>query len=176
MKKELNRREIIGLMGAVPLAAALGSTSKAHAQDNEDDSGVDYLFVQTAKDITLKGGVLTMNGVGSSTLYFSDRPDRIVGHARTDHFTANWGTGDDSFAAVPPNAALSILVGDEPQDIVVMLKNPRLKSDTLVYDVDILEGNKEATGGASALFIDTLGRPMTPVSVAGVARRTRRRR
>jgi len=177
MSRELNRREVMGLMAAVPLAAALGSTSRAHAQESDEDDGtVDYLFVQTAERVTLEDGVLTLHDINSSTLYFSDRPERIVGHARTDQFTDHWGTGENSFAADPPNAALSILVGDEPQDVVVVLKNPRLESDNLIYDVEVLEGNSEAKGGACALFIDTIGRPATPMSVAGVRRRQVRRR
>jgi len=177
MSRELNRREVMGLMAAVPLATALGSTSRAFAQESEEVEGtVDYLFVQTAHGVTLESGTLKLLDINPSTLYFSDRPERIVGHARTDHFTDHWGTGEDSFAAVPPNAALSILVGDEPQEIVIELKNPRLESDNLTYDVKVLEGNSEAKGGACALFIDTVGRPATPMSVAGVHRREVRRR
>ena len=50
----------------------------------------------------------------------------------------------------------------------------------LVYDVEVLEGNASAVGEASSLFIDVIGRPLTPLSFAGatrrVARRTARRR
>ena len=63
----------------------------------------------------------------------------------------------------------------EPQDVVVVLRNPRLDGADLVYDVDVLDGKKTASGKASALFIDVIGRPLTPLSVAGVARRSARR-
>ncbi len=43
---------------------------------------------------------------------------------------------------------------------------------SLVY---ILDGEMPAIGGASSLFIDMIDHPATPVSVAGVHRRTRRR-
>jgi len=39
----------------------------------------------------------------------------------------------------------------------------------------ILDGEMPASGGPSALFIDVIGRPATPVSAAGMHRRTRRR-
>lgn len=87
---------------------------------------------------------------------------------------AHWAKGQDNFAADPPNATWSILTGPEPQEIVV-LKNPRLQKNNLIYDVEVLDGKKTAMGGASSLFIDTIGSPMSPGSVAGVHRRERRR-
>ena len=120
-------------------------------------------------------GQLTLNGIGPTTLYFSDRPQRITGHISTDEFFDTWGEGDESFAEDPPNAVLSIFSEDEVNDIVVVLKNPALDGDQMSYQVDILDGEMPASGGASSLFIDMIGRPLTPVSVAGVRRRGRRR-
>lgn len=136
---------------------------------------VEFLFVQTADSATLADGVLVMGGINPATLYFSDRPDRVAGHLTTEEFVATWGDGDDSFASNPPNATLSILAGEQPQEIVVVLTEPRIEDDALVYNVSIVEGADAATGGACSLFIDIIGRPLTPVSYAGVARRTMRR-
>lgn len=136
---------------------------------------LEFLFVQTADSASLADGVLRMGGVNPATIYFSDRPDRVAGHLTTDEFVASWGEGEDSFASNPPNATLSILAGEEPQEIVVTLTEPRIEDDALVYNVSILEGAEAATGGACSLFIDIIGRPLTPVSYAGVARRTMRR-
>jgi len=55
------------------------------------------------------------------------------------------------------------------------LSEPALEGDQMSYSVDILDGEMPAGGGASSLFIDTIGRPLSPVSVAGVHRRGRRR-
>ena len=41
------------------------------------------MFVQTARAITSDGTTLTLKDVTPSTLYFSDRPKRIVGHMTT---------------------------------------------------------------------------------------------
>jgi hypothetical protein len=60
-------------------------------------------------------------------------------------------------------------------EVVVVLKRPRLAGGDLVYDVEVLDGAKTLDGGASTLFIDVIGRPLTPMSYAGVARRTSRR-
>ncbi len=136
---------------------------------------VEYLFVQSAESASLADGVLRMGSANPATIYFSDRPDRVAGHLTTEEFVATWGEGDDSFASNPPNATLSILSGPEPQEIVVVLTQPRLEDGDLVYNVSVLEGASAVDGGACSLFIDIIGRPLTPVSVAGVARRTTRR-
>jgi hypothetical protein len=94
----------------------------------------------------------------------------------TKDFVENWDVGDNSFAVDPPNAALSMLEGGQMKDIIVVLKNPQLDHNDLVYEVDVLDnGPAEATGTACALFIDVIGRPLTPLSIAGVNRRERRR-
>jgi hypothetical protein len=135
----------------------------------------DFLLVQNAESIILEDGQLRMVGVSPSTLYFSDRPDRIVGRLSTKNYVDYWGNGENSFKSDPPNAVLSILDTPEPQDIVVVLRKPRLEGEDLVYSVEVLDGNSVAAGGASSLFIDVVGMPLTPVSVAGVRRRTVRR-
>ncbi len=55
------------------------------------------------------------------------------------------------------------------------LREPRLGGGALIYDVEVLDGASEIESGASALFIDIIGAPLTPLSVAGVDRRTARR-
>ena len=59
-------------------------------------------------------------------------------------------------------------------DVVVVLRDPALDADGFSYQVDILDGEMSASGGASSLFIDVIGRPLTPLSIAGVHRRGRR--
>jgi hypothetical protein len=58
------------------------------------------------------------------------------------------------------------------KDAVVVLKSPKLDGDKLTFDVDVLEGDLTGADGAAAVFIDIIGRPLTPLSFAGVARRT----
>lgn len=142
-----------------------------HAEPHE----IEALFVQTAGNMTYENGYLTLYGLTPTTLMFSDRPDRVTGHLPSEEFLASWGEGDDSFASNPPNAALSIFTEDEVHDVVVVLQEPELEGDELRYRVDILDGEMPASGGPNALFIDVVGRPMTPVSVAGAHRRGRRR-
>ncbi len=148
-------------------------------QSKETSAGgesVQYLFVQTAHAVTTRGDQLTLHGVGPTTLFFSDRPERIAGHGATAELVADWTQGEDSFAADPPNATLSILGGgEEINDVVVVLSEPKLAGSELTYKVKVLDGRLPASGGAASLFIDIIGRPLTPMSVAGVSRRTTRR-
>ncbi len=138
---------------------------------------IEALFVQTAASMTCDGKILTLKGLSPSTLYFADRPQREVGHMSSRQFVANWGEGDNSFAGNPPNAVLSFAEpGDRrPEDAVVVIQDPHLDGDALSYRIELLDGTVPKTTGPCALFIDPLGRPLSPVSVAGMHRRERRR-
>jgi len=135
------------------------------------------MFVQTAQGIQSTNGTLTLRGVTPSTLYFSDRPQRVVGHMTTAQFVDLWGAGDNSFEADPPNAVLSFLEpgGDVPDDAVIVIKEPQLTNGELSYSIEVLEGSVPARTGPVTLFIDPFGRPLSPVSVCGVRRREGRR-
>jgi len=68
------------------------------------------------------------------------------------------------------------LEGDEFVDVVLeLVDEPVLTDGNLAFNVSIIEGLPPDAVGRSALFIDTIGRPMSPGSVAGVHRRHRRR-
>jgi hypothetical protein len=136
------------------------------------------MFVQTAQGIDRARGTLTLRGVTPSTLYFSDRPERVVGHMTTADFVDLWAIGENSFEADPPNAVLAFLEpgGDVPEDAVVVLRAPNLdEAGDLAYSIEVLEGTVPAHTGPVTLFIDPFGRPLSPVSVCGVRRRQRRR-
>ncbi len=165
------------LLAGTLSAACTGSSETSATVDSlqQDAAEATYLFVHTAPAMTYEDGVLVLEGVNDMTLYFTDRPERIAGWMSSAEFVDEWGVGDNSFASVPPNADLSILTEEAALEIVVVLRNPRLIADDLVYDVEVLQGEIPARAGPSSLFIDVIGRPMSPVSVAGVARRTRRR-
>jgi hypothetical protein len=143
----------------------------------EELQAEESMFVQTAQGVISEDGTLTLRGVTPSTLYFSDRPMRVVGQMKTADFVGLWGEGDNSFETDPPNAVLSFLEpgGDVPQDAVVVIKAPRLENSHLTYSIEVLEGTVPAQAGAVTLFIDPFGRPLSPVSVCGVRRRERRR-
>jgi len=160
------------------VAMLAGMTALPTTAEETFDGNADFLFVQTAKGMAYAASEsrLTLRGVSPVTLFFSDRPDRIAGNMKTERFVPFWSEGDDSFRAVPPNAELSILEGDELLQIVVELTNPVLNGDDLHYTVArILAGTMPVLGENTSLFIDVVGMPRTPVSAAGVRRRAYRR-
>lgn len=134
---------------------------------------VPSLFVLNSRGATLQGETLTMTGVMPHSIIFADRPVRSAGHQLTADIIAEWGSGDDSFAKNPPNATISVFSKDgSVKDAVVVLKSPKLEGDKLTFNVQTLEGDLAGGDGGAALFIDIIGRPMSPMSFAGVGRRT----
>ena len=138
---------------------------------------IEALFAQTAREMTSAGDKVTFHDSLARHLYFSDRPQRMVGHLTTKKFVEEWGLGENSFAEDPPNAVISFVEkGDQtPEDAIVVLKDPQLEGDSLTYTVDMLEGSLPPKGELVSLFIDPFGRPLSPVSLAGMNRRSRRR-
>jgi hypothetical protein len=167
------------LFAAVPaLAATLASVNSAHAQGApEPTKQADFLFVQTAKGMSFDktSGKLTLEGVSPVTIMFSDRPERIAANMKTTAFVPFWSKGKDSFLSDPPNADISLLEGDQLRQIVAVLRDPVVQGDNLTYTVKVLEGEMPAKGADVSVFIDIIGMPMTPLSYAGVARRSYRR-
>jgi hypothetical protein len=182
----MHRRELLIGLGLMPLVAPpLVRSVGAAGECDEDETPTEHLFVQTARGVSLEAGTLRLIGVAPSTLFFSDRPKRVAGHVPTNVLIDHWDTGgDDSFESDPPNATISILVGETPQEIVVVLENPGVSGDDITFDARVLEGNSTATGGACSLFIDdtvivtgdpVVGSAFGPGSYRGTARRVARR-
>ncbi len=187
LSARLTRRSALrGLGGSI---AATGLASRAAAQDgtpvatpaeSPDADRAYFLFVQTFSAGTLQPHdtdaelyTLTLTGAAAQTVYFSDRPERIVGTVPTPQFLEGLGFTP----ANPPNAAL-VTQTDAGEDIVVVeLLNPLYTEGsgsngavTLTYDVRILadyEGDGLAhlaerqddallpeSFGAASLFID----------------------
>ncbi len=164
MKKTLGLL-LAGLL-AVPTAFAADTPPKA------DQPPAQFMFVQSAKTASYHDGKLTLKGVTPATVFFSDRPDRLVGHMPTSEFIPFWSQGQDSFLKDNPNASLSVFqTGAEPAVVEMTLKNPQLTGADLTYEVTLLNGKVPEGGAEATLFIDVIGMPMTPFSYAGAARR-----
>src|SRR6476469_5489685 len=144
---------------AAALAAPEMPVGSALAQaDKEPAKQADFLFVQTAKGMSFDKSTnkLTLDGIGSTTLFFTDRPERIAGNMKTTAFIPFWSTGKDSFLSDPPNADVSILEGDQLRQMVVVLQTPALKGDALTYTVKVLQGDVPAKGADVSVFIDII--------------------
>jgi hypothetical protein len=135
------------------------------------------LIVMNARGASLQGGKLTLTGIAPNSIVFADRPHRAAGHDLTSRLLEEWAPGNqsaESFTKDPPNATISVFNKDGSgiRDAVVVLKTPKLEGDTLTFDVDVLEGSIAGGDGPASVFIDIIGRPFTPLSFAGVARRS----
>jgi hypothetical protein len=152
----------------------VGSSDEVTEQHLEE---IESLFVQTARGLAATADTMTLKSVSPSTLYFADRPQRDVGHMSSQHFVNIWNEGENSFEDDPPNAVVSYLDPSHefPEDTVVVLRRPRFDGEDLTYSIDVLDGTPPSMAGPVALFIDPFGRPLSPVSAAGINRRQRRR-
>ena len=149
----------------VPLQKTIGATKP---------QVVPSLIVFNSKGATLQSGKLVLTGVAPNSIVFADRPVRSAGHDLTSRIVEDWGSGSDNFAKDPPNATISVFQkdGSGVRDAVIVLKSPKIEGENFAFDVDVLEGDIKGADGPASVFIDIIGMPFTPFSVAGVARRT----
>src|SRR5262249_43595138 len=114
--------------GAAP---AQGATPPAAAAKAATDPSL--LFVQSFQPggFAAKAGspdafTLTLDHGLGQTVFFSDRPERVVGAVPTAKFLQRFPFG----AANPPNAALVLAAGPDDTDVVVAeLTAPRYRSE-----------------------------------------------
>jgi len=94
-----------------------------------------------------------------------------------DAFMKLVSEGENSFADNPPNAAVSIVnaKGEVTEAVVTLSKRPLVNGNDMVFPIKLLDGQLPNAGETVIMFIDPIGRPMSPTSVAGVHRRHRRR-
>jgi hypothetical protein len=150
----------------VPLQKSIGQTTKAQSQVYPS------LIVFNSRGASLQGGKLTLTGVSPNAIVFADRPARAAGHDLTEDLLEEWSPGN-TFNKDPPNATVSAFSKDgSVSDAVVVLMSPKLEGDKLTFDVQVLEGDLTGSDGPASVFIDIVGLPLTPLSYAGVARRT----
>jgi hypothetical protein len=147
--RRLSRRRMVAKGGTGLAAGALAATglSSAHAQEATPAAAgekVEFLFVQSFQSGTVapkagEEGTYTLTlaqGLGQ-TIFFSDRPQRIVGAAPTADFLAGLGFPPDN----PPNAALVLAANPGDEGIAVLeVANPIYDeaTHTATYDVTVL--------------------------------------
>ena len=185
-QRRLARRKAVSRASAAVVVAGVSGhgLASANAQeatsaqaDRNGTTGPEMLFVQSFESgrIVPKDGyanrytVTLEHGLGQ-TIYFSDRPDRIVGTSPTQRFLDGIGFTPDN----PPNAAIITDNGDGESTLaVVELFAPEYDelSATMTYDLAVLDhwedsrnlgftqtpvdlGTVSETFGAAHLFID----------------------
>jgi hypothetical protein len=151
-----HKRMIIAALMAI--AASMFSMAPLARAGEEK---IQLLFVQTAEDLKSDDKTFRLVNVGQQTLFFSDRPVRIAGHLTMPAYLDDWkeSEGPDNFSADPPNATLSVFEPDQKDNtlVVVTISNPVVDGNDLIYSYQLLDGTMPRTGGATSLFIDTIG-------------------
>jgi hypothetical protein len=161
----------IGAAGFGKYAAAQDATPAASAPSLGLPEGerTYTMFIQTAMGGTWepKDGeegvyTLTLTGLPAQTVYFSDRPERVVGTTTTADFLSALGFGAEN----PPNAALVTTDDAGEEDVLVIeLFNPTYTEDadetgaSLVYEARILENYINTNLGRVALQQDDADLP-----------------
>jgi len=148
------RRRVLPIVASVLLAACAQGAS---TPTPSPEASASYLYVISGTSGSIEGTTLTLHGV-PSVLWFTDRPERDAGHMTVADFLAGWDQGSGSFAADPPNAALSILAedGGDPIEAVMELDSVSGDGTNLAFEVTPIEGTlPEGTFGTASLFIDT---------------------
>lgn len=149
------------ISGFIAAAACSRTPQPEPAQPAEAEAteAVELLFVQNAAGVQFGEGTMTLTGVAPTTVYFSDRPNRIAGQVRLDsllYTLAQEGTFRDS----PPNAVLVMLEDEGVQDVVMVLTGPAaLEDETLTFPIQILDGDPPPTASSVSLFVDSAGAP-----------------
>jgi hypothetical protein len=145
------------LFAAAMLSTAASQTAPATTSKTQ------LMFVQSAEDLKVDPAKSTFRlvKVNQQTLYFSDRPERIAGHMKMDQYLTEWSKaeGPDNFSSDPPNAILSVFEPGQADNTVVVVKisHPVVDGNDLVYSYKLIKGSIPANGGATALFIDSIG-------------------
>ena len=142
-----------------------------------ESSECEALFVQEGRAMAFDGAQLTLKQASPHLVFFCDRPERTAGHLTWEAFMGQVSEGENSFAENPPNAAVSIIAKDGTVEdaVVTLTEKPTRRGDEIVFPLTIIDGELPKIGGVTLLFIDPIGRPLSPTSVAGVHRRHRRK-
>lgn len=140
----------IAAAGWLAAGIAFFTADAARAEAPEE-----FDFVQTATSGSFKDGILTLEGIGKTTVFFGERPNRDVGEIPYDEFVKSWGAAaKESFADNPPNASLVTHDGGQAGIAILELSEPELAGNAIRYHVKLLGGGLPEKIGPASLFID----------------------
>ena len=103
---------------------------------------IQHAALGSVSEINSTSYSLQLDDVSDKIILFSDRPNRIVQTQSIDDFIGNWTSGQDSFQANPPNAALVVLTDNYEEDVFeIELFNPTYDKNekSLKYGFSVLD-------------------------------------
>lgn len=182
LQPETDRRDFLKKGTIAAGAALLGASLKTPAamaaeQPQEGEEVCQALFVLDAKGVELNKDSVILKDPNDHLIFFCDRPAREAGFLTWDAFMNSVTSGENSFAENPPNAALTVVdkEGQIHELILFLMDEPIKAENKITFPVEYIIGGPYAIDGKVVMFIDPIGRPLSPTSVAGVHRRRCRR-
>jgi hypothetical protein len=179
---ETSRRAFLRTGVAAAGAVLLGATARVATaaeveSEDEEDEVCQALFVQTAKGVKLTKDSVTLKDPSDTLIFFCDRPKREAGFLTWEAFTEAVSSGENSFTENPPNAALTVVDKDGQihELVLFLIDTPVKEKSKITFPVEYIIGGPYPIDGAVTMFIDPIGRPLSPTSAAGVHRRHKRR-
>ncbi|HET9660767.1 MAG TPA: hypothetical protein VFP05_10595 [Thermomicrobiales bacterium] len=145
----------LGVTGAAAQATPEAMTDQATPEvptvqaspDAASEAGVPFMFVQTfgagSLDAATEGVpnmLLVADHLAGQTLYFSDRPERVVGMVPTEEFLAG-GSDDQGLGFTPTDPPNAALVLPDDKILVVELIDPQYDAATgqVRYQLHVLD-------------------------------------
>ncbi|MGD1836685.1 MAG: hypothetical protein ACPKPY_01330 [Nitrososphaeraceae archaeon] len=142
----------------VLVTTSISSLQIVYSEDEIEDNNIGKFFtspilsIQQAKsgsisEINSSTFVLELNDISAKTVSFTDRSDRNVKSITTEHFIDVWEMlkgAEESYAKVPPNAALIFEDAKEEQEIfVIELYRPEYNEDKKIlnYDFKVIDNS-----------------------------------
>ncbi len=140
-------------IGASSIAVCATLMSVVTSDMGRAEEQASLLFVQSAEAFSFDGKTMTLTGLPSNMTWFTNRPEHKAGQLTLTKFQEVWSSGNDSFAADPPNAVLHM---DGSAPAIVELSSFTLSDDAISYDViEVLDGSIPASGSGPVLILDS---------------------
>ncbi|MEJ8571035.1 hypothetical protein [Microbaculum marinum] len=141
-----------GMYPSMPMAPGMAADpAGAGAQGASQPT---YEYIQQAASMSYDGQTLTLEGLAPATIFFSDRPYRLIGQVDTGTFASLWDEPDGTFRTDPPNAAVTVLGSADTEPAIVELTTATVEGSTVRYGVKVLSGELPDGGQDVAVFID----------------------
>ena len=144
---------------ATALITGLFLNSSAIAEDAAKPA--EWLFVHTAQTAEMTSATTLVMPVTRDIFAFTDRPNRMHAYMNAHEYVSLWDEGEgDTFKAVPPNAVLTWVDGDEMKEAELLIISAETVSHgrEIAYEVkleygDLPEGNVDF----ASFFVDSMG-------------------
>ncbi|MEM1130569.1 MAG: hypothetical protein AAGH83_08600 [Pseudomonadota bacterium] len=139
--------QISVLTVAMASAPALAQDADTAKQDSERS----FLFAQSGEGLTVTEETIALVKPFGKTTWVTNRPERDVGQISNERFASAWDEGENSFAADPPNAVITVA---GRLSAIVVLTDISVGSDEISYDYELMSGDLGEKSAPTTILID----------------------